>query len=165
MVNDVPGGPGWIIRATDLRPVITDLAAFRTGLRDDSLAEPIELLWTGHAEAALRHLEVLEQTPRVRALQADCRRDLGDTDTAVSEYDALVSECAGTAREATMRQHRGKALLAAGRVDLAVEDFRAAVALRRSADETHQASALQALAVARARQQDHTTGSDKPRCS
>ena len=121
------------------------------GLAEDPLAEPIELLWTGNAGAALQVLDVLRQTPRVRALAADCHRDLGDTAHAVSEYDALVAECVGTAREAVMRQHRGKALLANGETERAVEDFQRAVELRRTADPVLLASAEQGLAVARAR--------------
>ena len=149
--DDVAGGPGWIIRAADLRPVVTDLEAFRAGLAEDPLAEPIELLWTGNAGAALQVLDVLRQTPRVRALAADCHRDLGDTAHAVSEYDVLVAECVGTAREAVMRQHRGKALLANGETERAVEDFQRAVELRGTADPVLLASAEQGLAVARAR--------------
>lgn len=151
MVSDVDGGPGWIIRAADLRPAVTDLDAFRAGLAGDPLAEPIELLWTGNARAALHGLESLQQTPRVRALAADCRRDLGDTALAVGEYDVLVAESLGTAREAVMRQHRGKALLANGEIRRAIEDFQQAVELRRTADPVLLASAEQGLAVARSR--------------
>lgn len=64
-----------------------------------------------------------------------------------------------------MRQHRGKALLAAGSVDRAVEDFTLAVALRQASDPVLLASAEQALAVARSRVGDGTaevlTGSDE----
>ncbi|WP_258373791.1 hypothetical protein [Curtobacterium sp. MCLR17_055] len=163
--HDVEGGPGWRIRSADLRPVITDLAAFRAGLADDPLREEIELLWTGKAGDALRRLERVTSTQRVRALRADCHRDLGHTRAAVREYDLLVAECIGTTREATMRQHRGKALLAAGNVDRAVEDFTFAVALRQASDPVLLASAEQALAVARSRVGDGTaevlTGSDE----
>ncbi|UXN22749.1 hypothetical protein N8D77_04150 [Curtobacterium flaccumfaciens] len=72
------------------------------------------------------------------------------------EYNLLVAECIGTTREATMRQHRGKALLAAGNVDRAVEDFTLAVALRQASDPVLLASAEQALAVARSRARDCT---------
>ncbi|WNY33067.1 hypothetical protein Q9Q99_12600 [Curtobacterium flaccumfaciens] len=50
-----------------------------------------------------------------------------------------------------MRQHRGKALLANGEAERAVEDFERAVELRRTADPVLRASAEQGLAVARAR--------------
>jgi len=152
--DDVEGGPGWRIRSADLRPVVADLAAFRAGLADDPLREEVELLWTGKAGDALRRLERVAPTQRVRALRADCHRDLGDTSTAVREYDLLVAECIGTTREAVMRQHRGKALLAAGSVDRAVEDFTLAVALRRASDPVLFASAEQALAVAQSRARD-----------
>ncbi|MFS0731672.1 hypothetical protein ABC270_16555 [Curtobacterium sp. 1P10AnD] len=122
---------------------------FRDGMAGDPLAAAIELLWTGHAQSALEHLERLPESLRVRALIADCKRDLGDHLSAVQEYDRLVAECAGTAREAVMRQHRAKALLAAGRADRAIEDFRRVVELRREHDSTLLASAEQGLAAAR----------------
>lgn len=150
MTSDVAGGPGWIIRGADLRPAITDLAAFRDGMAGDPLVTVIELLWTGQAQRALDRLQGLPRSPRVRALIADCRRDLGDHAAAVREYDQLVAECGGTPREAVMRQHRAKALLAAGHADRAVEDFRRAVELRRGHDTALLASAEQGLAVARA---------------
>jgi Flp pilus assembly protein TadD len=87
----------------------------------------------------------------VRALAADCHRDLGDTALAVGEYDVLVAESLGTAREAVMRQHRGKALLANGEAERAIEDFQQAVELRRTADTVLLDSAEQALVVARGR--------------
>lgn len=151
MVDDVVGGPGWVIRAADLRPVITDPEAFREGLRDDPLLDALERLWGGDPDGALRLLRPLDPSVRVRALRADCRRDLGDVAAAVREYDRLVAECAGTPREAVLRQHRGKALLAAGAAARAVEDFTIAVALRQGADPALLASAEQGLAVARAR--------------
>ncbi|PCN46478.1 hypothetical protein Csp2054_17065 [Curtobacterium sp. 'Ferrero'] len=146
--DDVPGGPGWIIRGGDLRPVVVDLAAFRTGLHGDPLAHCLELLWTGDPAAALAALAPFDRTARVRALRADCLRDLGDVRAAVREYDVLVSETAGTSREAVMRQHRGKALLAAGDPALAIVDFTLAVELRRSGDPVLLASARQGLSVA-----------------
>lgn len=150
MVVDVEGGPGWVIRGADLRPAITDLAEFRDGTAGDPLAPAIELLWTGHAQSALDVLERIPERPRVRALIADCRRDLGDDLGAVEEYDRLVAECVGTAREAVMRQHRAKALLAAGHTDRAIEDFLRAVELRQGHDPALLASAEQGLAFARA---------------
>ncbi len=145
---DVHGGPGWHIRGTDLRPVVTDVGAFRAGLGDDPLAVELELLWTGQPEAALLRLAARPQDPRVRALSADCHRDLGDTASAVQEYDELVDEHRGTPREAVFRQHRGKALLARGDAPRAVEDLRRVVALRRAGEPTLLASAEQALVVA-----------------
>jgi hypothetical protein len=63
----------------------------------------------------------------------------------------LVAESLGTAREAVMRQHRGKALLANGEAERAIEDFQQAVELRRTADTVLLDSAEQALVVARGR--------------
>lgn len=145
---DVRGGPGWIIRGSDLRPEIVDLNAFRDGLTDDPLATVIELLWTGKADEALDLLRQEPQSVRVRALSADCLRDLGDLDAANAIYDELVAECAGTGREAFMHQHRGKARLASGRLEEAVADFEHAVKLRLGGDPDLLASAGQALAVA-----------------
>lgn len=150
MTIDVEGGPGWVIRGADLRPAIIDLAKFRDGMAGDPLVTVVEMLWTGHTQNALERLERLPESLRVRALIADCKRDLGDRLSAVREYDRLVAECAGTAREAVMRQDRAKALLAAGRADRAIEDFRQAVEFRRGHDTALLASAEQGLAVAQA---------------
>lgn len=146
--HDVEGGPGWSIRAADLRPSVTDRAAFRAGLLDDPLAVPLELLWSGEPDVALDQLDALPRTVRVRALAADCHRDLGDTLRAVQEYDRLVDEHDGTPLEAVLRQHRGKALLAHGDAGRASEDFRRVVTLRRAGAPALLASAEQALAVA-----------------
>lgn len=150
MTTDVEGGPGWVIRGDDLRPAITDLATFRDGVATDPLGAVIELLWTGQAQAALERLARLPPSLRVRALMADCKRDLGEHVSAVLDFDRLVAECTGTPREAVMRQHRAKALLAAGHADQAVEDFRRAVELRHGHDPALVASAEQGLAAARA---------------
>lgn len=144
-IADVVGGPGWILRGSDLRPAIVDLPAFRAGLAEDPLGPVLERLWSDEPGEALRMLAEHSATLRSRALRADCLRDLGARDEAVEAYDSLVEETAGTPREATIRQHRGKALLAADRIDDAVADFRIAVALRRSSDPSLLASAEQAL--------------------
>lgn len=147
-IADVVGGPGWILRGSDLRPAIVDLQAFRAGLADDPLGPVLERLWSDEPAAALRMLDDRPATLRTRALRADCLRDLGARDEAVEAYDSLVEETAGTPREATMRQHRGKALLAADRIDDAVADFRIAVSMRLAGDPALLASAEQALAFA-----------------
>lgn len=149
MVADVYGGPGWVIRGADLRPAITDLEEFRRGIAADPLARALELLWSGAPGRALRALAAQEATPRVRALRADCLRDLGEAARAVAEYDRLLAEVRGTPREAVMRQHRGKALLAAGRPAQAQEDFERVVELRTGGDPALLASAHQALEFAR----------------
>ncbi|MDR6691259.1 tetratricopeptide (TPR) repeat protein [Microbacterium sp. 1154] len=152
MTDEVVGGPGWVIGA-DLRPRITDAEAFRAGMSDDPLVEVVAALWSGEP---LRVLELLgaATTPRMRALRADARAALGDTTTARAEYDALVEESLGTGREAVMRQHRGKVLLAAGEIEAAIADFSRALDLRRDGDAALLASSEQALRVARRRLED-----------
>ncbi|WP_420367088.1 hypothetical protein [Curtobacterium sp. L1-20] len=150
MVDDVVGGAGWIIRGKDLRPEITDVGAFRQEVQDDPLGAVLELLWTGRPDAALQQLRRAPQSARVRALTADCHRDLGDAARAVRIYDDLVDECLGTALEAVMRQHRGKVLLAAGEPHRAIADFAAAVRLRQQAAPELLASAKQGHAYAQA---------------
>lgn len=145
------GGPGWRIRGSDLRPEITDLRAFREGMANDPLAAAVEEAWAGHPDLALDLLREEPRTPRVRALIADCLRDLGEVVSALDEYDRLVEESRGRPGEAVMRQHRGKVLLAAGRRSEAITDFEAAIALRRDAAPDLLASSLQALAVAEGR--------------
>lgn len=144
----VPGGPGWIIRDSDLRPHITDLAVFRRDFHNDPLAKPIELLWTNRPEEARVALDASPQSVRVRALRADCLRDLGQTDRAVAIYDALLRETVGSSREAFIRQHRGKALLEAGKVLDAQEEFARVVELRTGGDPALFTSASQAFKFA-----------------
>ncbi|MCM3503388.1 hypothetical protein M3667_16065 [Microbacterium sp. P26] len=147
--DEVEGGPGWVIGA-DLRPRITDAEAFRRGMTGDPLADVVEALWSGDPGRALRLLGPMT-TLRARALRADCRSALGEIAAARAEYDELVRETEGTSREAVMRQHRGKVLLAAGETEAAIDDFARALDLRRDGDPALRASSEQALRAARRR--------------
>jgi tetratricopeptide (TPR) repeat protein len=71
-----------------------------------------------------------EPTLRHRALLADVRRDLGRTDWAVAEYTELIEQCRGTAREALMWQHLGKAHFVGQDYPEAAEAFEKALDLR-----------------------------------
>lgn len=148
MASDIEGGPGWVIRGEDLRPAITDRAVFRDAHSEDELFDVLDLLWSGQAARALELLDSFENSPRVRALRADCLRDLGHHDRALHMYDALVEESVGTPREAAMRQHRGKVHLVAGDPVQALRDFERAVKLRRDGDASLLTSSLQAFGVA-----------------
>lgn len=148
MASDIVGGPGWVIRGEDLQPEITDRAVFRDAHAEDELLDVLDLLWSGHAAAALDLLDSFEDYSRVRALRADCLRDLGHHDRALHLYDALVEESAGTPREAAMRQHRGKVHLVAGDPVQALYDFERAVELRRDGDALLLTSSVQAAEVA-----------------
>lgn len=128
--DDVEGGPGWVLDGATLRPRITDLPAFREGKATDPLAEAIETLWLGDPARARELLQAADSSIRVRALLGDCARDLGETDEAVRTYTELLAECTGTPREAMLRQHFGKALLAAGRAEDALAEFETAHAMR-----------------------------------
>lgn len=149
--DDVKGGPGWLMAGTTLRPVITDVPSFRAGVANDPLGRAVELLWTDRPASAERWLQSQESTVRVRALRADCRRDLGDHDGALAAYRQLVAECAGGPREAVMRQHHGKALMAGGEYGPAAQEFEIALRLRleAGADATLLASSRQARDRAR----------------
>lgn len=137
--------------ATQL-PRIVDLPEFRRGLADDPHRDAVEALWCGRPADAARLLGGRERTVRVRALLADCSRDLGDLETARKDYVVLVAECEGTPWEAVMRQHLGKVLFTAGRPEEAAEQFARALELRElaGADESLLASSRRALEVARA---------------
>lgn len=127
---DVEGGPGWAIDGATLLPRITDLAAFRQGMAADPLAEAVETLWSGNPARARELLETERPTVRVRALLADCARDLGEVDHALGEYADLLAEHTGSPWEPVLRQHHGKTLLAAGRVEDALAEFESALAMR-----------------------------------
>lgn len=130
---DVEGGPGWVLDGATLRPRITDLPAFRDGMATDPLAGAIETLWLGDPARARELLHTADSSIRVRALLGDCARDLGETDEAVRTYAELLAECTGTPREPMLRQHYGKALLAAGRAEEALAEFETAYAMRAAA--------------------------------
>lgn len=150
-MRDLPGGPGWVLDGVTLLPRIVDLTEFRRGTRDDPLGDVLEALWSGQARQALALLDRADETLRVRALRADCRRELGDLDGARADYAALVAECAGTPWEAVMRQHLGKVLFASHRYAEAAEEFARALALREAdgAAEPLVASSRHALEAAR----------------
>lgn len=128
--DDVEGGPGWVIDGATLRPRITDLAAFREGMAQDPLVAAIEALWSGDPAGARELLHTADPSIRVRALLADCARDLGEVDEAVRECAELLAECAGTPWEPVLRQHSGKALLAADRPEEALAEFETALRQR-----------------------------------
>lgn len=150
MARGIIGGPGWVIDEATLLPRMTDVVELRRGLAQDPLVDAIEALWSGRPDAAESVLRQHEPTLRVRALLADCQRDKGDVSRAVDDYVRLVDECLGTAWEAVMRQHLGKALFMAERVEEAAEQFARALSLREQAgaDEGLLASSRHALQVA-----------------
>jgi len=94
--------------------------------------EGIVLLWSGRpveAEAVFVESGTCE-TLHGRALHADAWRDQGRLDEAITAYEELVAETAGTARDAVMTQHWGKALFVAGRYLEAARAFDRAHMLR-----------------------------------
>ncbi len=149
-MNHIDGGPGWIIDGKTLLPRIVDPEEFRRSLADDPLREGIEALWSGRPDEAAELIEGHEPTFRTRALKADCLRDQGELDLAIAEYRELIDECAGTAWEAVMRQHLGKALFSASRFTEAGEQFAEALRLREDtgADQDLLTSSHYALRVA-----------------
>ncbi len=134
----IPGGPGWSTNPLTLRPMITDPDAFRTEFGADPCAAAIEALWSGRPDQAASLLTarlITEPTSvRLRALRADCDRDLGRVEAAIDSYRGLVAETTGTPREGTVVQHLGKALFAAGRYAAAAHAFDRAVTLRHNGD-------------------------------
>ncbi|QDO87476.1 hypothetical protein FNH13_03275 [Ornithinimicrobium ciconiae] len=148
----VEGGPGWVLDGASLLPRITDLAAFREGMNTDPLADAVEALWSGDPVRARELLHTADPTVRVCALLADCSRDLGDVDDALQTYADLMAECTDTPWEPVLRQHHGKSLLAAGRIEEALAEFETAHAMRVAAGAPADLVASSAQACERARQ-------------
>ena len=160
----IPGGPGWYMDALTLLPVIGDAAEFRRAHAGDRALPVLEALWGGRPEEAeplALDLVAADPSPRHRALLADVRRDLGRVAWAVEEYGALIEQCRGTAREAVMWQHLGKAHFVGGDHPEAVRAFEAALRLRvgAGADEELVASSRMALWRARSLLRAHMSGS------
>ena len=134
----ISGGPGWGIDPATLRAVITDEAAFRARYADDPALDVLVALWDGDPDEAMARLQpLLDAAPtnwRWRALRADARRDLGDHVAAIADYRQLISEHAGTAREAVLVQHLGKACFAAEDYPEAAACFERALGLREAGD-------------------------------
>ena len=78
----------WHIDPMTLRPVIDDVEAFNREFAHDDAHDIIRALWSGDPVTALERCEDrLAKEPssvRLRAILADCRRELGETDRAFS---------------------------------------------------------------------------------
>lgn len=140
--------------ARTLLPVIEDLEEFRTAHAQDRALPVLTELWSGRPEEAEPLALALvrdEPTFRHRALLADVRRDLGRVARAVAEYGELIEECRGTAREALMWQHLGKAHFVGQDYPKAAQAFETALdlRLRDAAPEDLVASSRMALRRAR----------------
>jgi tetratricopeptide (TPR) repeat protein len=153
----IEGGPGWYIDEETLLPTIEDEALFRAAHAHDPALEIVIAIWTGRPKAAELLLDLLREeaaTPRLRALRADAWRDQGRTDEAVAAYESLIAELTGTASEAVMQQHLGKALFVAGRYREAASAFEKALALRLRSRAEESLIASSRAAVERAREAD-----------
>lgn len=149
---DVEGGPGWVIDGATLLPRITDPVVFREGMVTDPLADAVEALWSGDPARARELLATADPTVRVRALRADCARDLDQVDEALRAYADLLAECTGTPWEPVLRQHHGKTLLAAGQIEESLAEFETAHRMRVEAGAPADLVASSAQARERARQ-------------
>lgn len=103
----------------------------------DPVLDVIGPLFRGDLDAAQTALDRISADAepkvqfRLRALGADILRDRGQFAEAVTRYELLLADYAGTSREAVLRQHLGKAYFVAGDFSAARDDFAAALQLRR----------------------------------
>lgn len=119
--------------ALTLLPVIEDIEEFRAAHAQDRALPLLTELWSGRPEKAeplALALVQAEPTLRHRALLADVRRDLGRIAWAVAEYTELLEQARGTAREAAVWQHLGKAHFVGGDYPEAARAFETALGLR-----------------------------------
>ncbi len=133
-------GHGTGIDVQTLKGVIHDEAAFAqwAGEGADPVLDVIGPLFRGDLDAAQTALDRISVHAepkvqfRLRALGADIQRDRGKFAEAVSRYELLLADHAGTSREGVLRQHLGKVHFAAGNFWAAWDAFAAALQLRRA---------------------------------
>lgn len=121
----------WTIDAHTLMPRIINHEEFQAEFKEDPYLEVIELMWSGNAEKAMILLKP-ETSFRARTLQAEALARLGDFEVSFQAYRNLVDEFSGTSREATIRQHFGKALFLAQKINDALKQFELAYKLRQA---------------------------------
>lgn len=133
-------GHGTGIDVHTLKGVIHDEAAFArwAGECADPVLAVIGPLFRGDLDAAQTALDRISVNAepnvqfRLRALGADILRDRRQFDEAVSRYEQMLADYAGTSREGVLRQHLGKVHFAAGNYEAARDNFAAALQLRRA---------------------------------
>ena len=152
---------GWHIDPSTLRPVITHEQRFREHHSSDPALEVLVALWSGDPHTAMVALSTLLEADadhwRWRALRADIRRDLGEHDQAIAEYEELLADHTGTDREAVLVQHLGKARFAAGHYDEAASCFERALRLRSTAGSDPSLLASSQIALDEARRRTRVT--------
>ncbi len=140
--------------ALTLLPVIEDVLEFRGAYEHDRALPILERLWSGRPEEAeplALALVTTEPTVRHRALLADVRRDRGRIAWAVAEYGRLIDLSRGTAREAVLWQHLGKAHFVGQDYPKAAWAFAVALDLRLRDDAAEDLVVSSRLALRRAR--------------
>lgn len=128
-------GHGTGIDARTLKGVIHDEAAFArwAGEGADPVLDVIGPLFRGDLDTSQTALDRLsiDAGPnvqfRLHALGADILRDRGQFAEAVTRYELILADHAGTGREAVLRQHLGKVHFAAGNLQAARDAFAAAL--------------------------------------
>lgn len=138
MTSEIDGGPGWHVSPTTLLPVLDDEAAFRAASATDPVLEVLVALWSGDPDLAAKLLgPLVDADPtswRLQAISADVIRDRGDTSSAITILETLVSMNEYTPHEALLAQQLGTAQFTAGDYASAAARFRRALDLRLAAD-------------------------------
>lgn len=152
-----------MIRGSDLRPEVTDPAAFRAAHGDDPATEAIIAMSERRFDEALQALDdLISSAPdsiRYQALRADVIRDQGQLDAAEAVYTDLVARTADhPARSATMRQHRAKVWFHQGRLEQAESEFAEVLQLREQAGADSGQVAATRQSLDRVRQVMASTG-------
>lgn len=123
----------WEIDEQTLLPRIVDQEAFQEEFCDDPYLDAIVALWSGSTEEIPAKLTG-DDSPRARVLVAESHARAGEFAVSCEKFADLIDEFEGSAREAVIRQHYGKALFLAGGFEDAREQFTKACELRMTAD-------------------------------
>ncbi|WP_420174601.1 hypothetical protein [Luteococcus sp. OSA5] len=126
----IPGGPGWVVDSTTLRPRVVDPRTFEADRADDDLTPILLHLWGEDAQRAAESLAALPESYRRQVLLAEAWSRLGRHQESVQLLETLHAKTREPGRRIHLADQLGRALLAAGQPEGALAHFTRALQAR-----------------------------------